>query len=229
MPEFAQVRHGTLACDGYGLLMGADGDESDFRVLVVCNANQFRSPLAEHLLRTRARALGLRWVIESAGTTAKPDQMLNAAVTAQLSHRAIPADPEWRSQRLSPSLLGRADLILVAERAQRRAVAELSPAALRRTFLLAQFARLAAASDSADRRVGAALITAVRATQPTLQPVPAEVDTVADPAGQPPELLAACANRIAAIVDQLLPMAPTPTLDDALPVQSRSVSESQRP
>ncbi|MFZ4544947.1 MAG: low molecular weight protein-tyrosine-phosphatase [Saprospiraceae bacterium] len=38
------------------------------KVLVVCLGNICRSPLAEGLLRSKVEALGLNWVIDSAGT-----------------------------------------------------------------------------------------------------------------------------------------------------------------
>lgn len=196
---------GTAA--GYRLLMPpASDDTSPFHLLVVCNANRFRSVLAEHLLRSRARALGLDWAIESAGTNASPGGRLDSAVAAELADRKISTDPGWRSRRIDAALIDRCDLILVAERTQRSAVVESSPAAIRRTYLLAQFGRLASAAAVGTPRSGPDLVVAVRAVQGGLQPVAAQLDTIEDPAGRPKDVLHACADRIAAVVDQILPL-----------------------
>jgi protein-tyrosine-phosphatase len=110
-------------------------------VLVVCSANQCRSPLAEHQLREAARSAGLDWIIGSAGTQAQAGRSLDPDVAAVLRELHITPARRWASRRLDAAMIEQADLVLTAERAHRGAVAELVPDAVARTFTLLEFAR----------------------------------------------------------------------------------------
>jgi protein-tyrosine phosphatase len=137
-----------------------------FRVLHVCVGNVCRSVLAEHLMRDAAlrlarggnpcRPAGLL-TVASAGTQAVPGRAMNPHIAAILAARGIRPDG-FRSTRFTPTAALGADLILTATRAERNAVVAAKPAALRRTFTLNEFARLAplAAADPATAELTAA-------------------------------------------------------------------------
>jgi protein-tyrosine phosphatase len=169
-----------------------DGDPlaPRFRVLVVCTANRYRSPLGEHLLR---HACDPSWEITSAGVRAEEGAALDPAVGALLADRGITVSG-WRSSQLTPQRIGAADLILAADESHRRAVVTLEPAALGRTYLLLQFARLAqAAPPGAD---GSRLLERANSARPRLQPIDVGRDEVQDPAGRARRALRSCAEQI---------------------------------
>ena len=117
------------------------------------------------------------------------------------------ADPgAFRSRALRADLVAGAGLVLAASRRERAACVALAPGAMRRTFTLRQFARLAdAATDPAypittpppADRLEAAVSAAARARD-RLQPVDAEQDDLADPIGQPLAAFHRCAGEIEA-------------------------------
>jgi protein-tyrosine phosphatase len=111
-----------------------------FSLLTVCSGNICRSPLAEQLLRV---GLGT-WPgvsVASAGTVGlrgrgMPDQA--AALSRQFG-----GDPSAHVAReLTVEHLTSSNLVLAMSREHRRAIAELSPRAIRYTFTLREFARL---------------------------------------------------------------------------------------
>lgn len=127
-----------------------------FRVLHVCVGNVCRSVLAEHLMRDAA----LRLVgdgapggadgfltVASAGMQADPGRAMHPDVAAILASRGIRPDG-FRTTRFTPAAAVDADLILTASRAERNLVVAAKPAALRRTFTLNEFARLAPVASS---------------------------------------------------------------------------------
>ncbi len=175
-----------------------------FHALVVCTANQFRSPFAQLLLAHRATQRGLAWSITSAGMAATPGRPLDDRIARLLGERGVPPAAEWRSTRLDAGLVRAADVVLVAEQKHRRAVVELEPAALGHTFLLAHFARLLDAADVDRFADGPHLLAAARAQRGRMQPVPAENDEIPDPAGRSARRLRACTARIAEVVDLLV-------------------------
>jgi protein-tyrosine phosphatase len=181
--------------------MAPDDHVERFRVLVVCTANQYRSPLAEHLLREAVRDLDPTWELSSAGVRAIDGQPLDPLVAGFLHDHAIATDG-WTSRRLTPEIVRRADLILTAEESHRRAVVTLEPAALRRTFLLLQFARLAQAlnleraAGNTARPGDVDLIDQILRVRAHLQPVIGDADALKDPAGKPSRLLKRCGRQI---------------------------------
>ena len=112
------------------------------RVLLICTGNECRSAAAELLLR---RALGVhaaRFEIWSAGTQATDDAPMHT-----LTARALDAHGAWprrhRARRVLREDLQGADLVLCAAREHRVVAVQLDPAAGRRIFTIAEFARLA--------------------------------------------------------------------------------------
>jgi protein-tyrosine-phosphatase len=170
-----------------------------FRVLLVCTHNQFRSPLAEHLLRKAVTDLGLCWTIVSAGTQARPGLPMNAWAANYLRRRGIAPDG-WMSRRLQADLVRWADLILAAEEPHRRVIVTADPGSVRRTFLLLQFARYAnhlrrGGLGAADQ-AGPALLASALAVRTRLQPAPTGIDELPDPFRRHLGARRRCAQRV---------------------------------
>jgi protein-tyrosine phosphatase len=104
----------------------------------------------------------------------------------------------FESRPLTATMLAAADLVLTASRGQRAACATLLPAAVRRTFTLRQFGRLAAGLGGNPRGIGE-LVGGVRAAFG--QPVGPEEDDLADPLGGPVEAFRVCADEIQGVLD----------------------------
>ena len=119
---------------------GAARPSAPFRILVVCTANQCRSPLVEFALRRRCRQQGLDWSISSAGTRAMPGEPVHPYVRRLLEGHGDD-QAGWASQRLSAELIGSADLVLASALDNRNQAVRLCPEAATRTFLLLPFAR----------------------------------------------------------------------------------------
>ncbi|HNX32828.1 MAG TPA: low molecular weight protein-tyrosine-phosphatase [Holophaga sp.] len=102
------------------------------RILVLCEGNHCRSPLAEALLQD---ALGPHVDVSSAGLAALVGHPAHQETQAILRE----ADLDIRAHRgrqFTPELALRADLILVMDRAQKEACEQLAPSARGRVFLL---------------------------------------------------------------------------------------------
>jgi protein-tyrosine phosphatase len=184
-----------------------DAPEAEpFTVLVICTANQYRSPLGEFFLRAGAERRGLPWRVGSAGTHARGGDPLDPLIEELLADHDLRPDG-WRSRRLTSAVLAEADLVLTAERSNRSAVSILEPAARGRTFLLLQFARLVAAaltSASANgTNVWKDLISTAAAAQAQLQPAPEGDDEVADPVGRSMRTFRACLTSIHAAAETI--------------------------
>ncbi|WP_022878266.1 protein-tyrosine-phosphatase [Microbacterium sp. B19] len=111
-----------------------------FTILTVCTGNVCRSPFAEVDLERYLKDLDVR--VTSAGTGAlvgepvpEPGQRLAREMGIDLS--------EHRGRQMLESDVQEAGLILALTREHRKAVVSTSPAALRRTFTLREFARIA--------------------------------------------------------------------------------------
>lgn len=120
--------------------------EARFGILYVCTANMCRSVLAERLTR---RAVGdrfgehaNRFTIESAGIRAVPGRHMHPRAKRILRRRGADTD-SFTSRLLSSSMVNGADLVLTATTVDRDSVIAAAPAALRYTFTLNEFARLA--------------------------------------------------------------------------------------
>jgi protein-tyrosine phosphatase len=101
-------------------------------VLVVCDGNHCRSPIAEALLRERS---GGSLVVRSAGLSAL--EGLPPAIEAQNLMAELGIDiSHFRGRQLTAGLALAADLILVMEERQKDACGQLVPSCLGRVFLL---------------------------------------------------------------------------------------------
>lgn len=182
-----------------------EGPVGAFRVLVVCTANQCRSPLAEYLLRDALTTLPGTggWAVGSAGVVARDGRPMDPAAAVVLTERGLDVSGFAR-RRLTRELIARSDLVLTASREHRGQVAQLYPGALSRLFTLQQFGHLLsrtaplglAAPGGADGpTAGRALITAAAAGRAEL-PGRTVADDLADPIGQPIGAFRDCAATI---------------------------------
>ncbi|MFK3979475.1 low molecular weight phosphatase family protein [Micromonospora sp. NPDC050397] len=179
-------------------------------VLIVCHANLCRSPMAEYLAREllvqhlRDEASGVP--VSSAGTHAVPGYPMHPHAARLTAERGTDPDP-FRSRPLHADQLRTAGLVLTATRAQRTTCVALAPAALRRTFTLRQFARLASAaidqgwSTPAGQhdpawRLAQAVAAASRARAGLQPPARPEDDDLSDPVGLPIAEFRRCVGEI---------------------------------
>lgn len=166
-----------------------------FRILFVCIGNVCRSPLGERLLAARLPDSGFE--VASAGVGA----MVGAAMTpeAAVHLRAHGgSDAGFAARSLIPSMTAESDLVLTATRAIRSRVLEDSPAALRRTFTVREFAALLdVVPAQADPR---ALVGA--AAQARSQAMPDGHD-IPDPYGRGEEAHAVAARAMAEAVERI--------------------------
>jgi protein-tyrosine phosphatase len=134
-------------------------------VLVVCTANECRSPSAVSLLRAAlSDALGPVPVL-GAGTRARPGRPLCDRAARWLADVAGVASPaDHRSVALDAAAVRGAALVLGAAREHRSAAVALTPSVQRRAFTLTQAARLARWLSAEDVRAPAALAPAARLT-----------------------------------------------------------------
>ena len=158
-------------------------DENRFQVLCVCTGNLCRSPVAERLLTAR---LGSTVEVTSAGTFGVVGAPIAPPMVARLVAAGVNAS-DFAARRLLASTVRSADLVLALTSEHRGDVVELSPAAVRRTFTLLEFARLIGTIDPsalpdgtpADRLRDAVPLAA------RLRHRSASSDDVDDPLGQP--------------------------------------------
>lgn len=102
------------------------------RILVLCEGNHCRSPIAEGLLRS---SLGPEVVVESAGLDALEGHPADAEAQRLMAERGLDISAH-RGRQLTPDLALAADLILVMDRAQKAACELRIPSARGRVFLL---------------------------------------------------------------------------------------------
>jgi dTDP-4-amino-4,6-dideoxygalactose transaminase/protein-tyrosine-phosphatase len=123
-----------------------------FCILFVCTANACRSAIAERAcaagLRARLGAGAARFHVASAGTAGLDGRPLHPYTAEALSQIGASADG-FVSHALTLPDVDRADLILTAGREHRDHVVAMRPGASRRTYLLREFARLAARAPAA--------------------------------------------------------------------------------
>ena len=112
-----------------------------FRILFVCTANLYRSPLAAAFFSRKLQADGRadHWVVESAGTWTVPGQH----VPSDLLKIANALDIDLKSHRtrqLDGSLLAQYDFVLVMEKGHREALCIEFPSNQMKVHLLSEVA-----------------------------------------------------------------------------------------
>jgi protein-tyrosine-phosphatase len=116
--------------------------ERRFRILFVCTGNIHRSAAAELAARFLLDA-DAPVDLASAGTGAVTGHDMGENTIRALGELGIPTPPH-AARPVEPVLVSGADLILTADAGHAAVILENWPAALRRTFRLLEFARLAA-------------------------------------------------------------------------------------
>ncbi len=200
---------------------------TSFRILHVCTGNVCRSPMAERItaavLSRRLGATADRFVVASAGTWGHEGSPMEPYAEDAL--RAMGVDPSgFRARELLSEHVRGADLVLAATREHLAHVVAEDPGALRRTFTLLEFARIAAVvgrvqrlgassgDDLADR--ARELVDRAAAARSSLPPIAAADDDVPDPYGAPLAAFRACAAQIAEAVTLAVQVIAAPTAVD---------------
>lgn len=151
-------------------------------ILVVCTGNICRSPAIERLLS--AGLAGTGTVVTSAGTRAVVGHPISAPMIPLLERAGGTADG-FTARQLTAELVRGQDLVLTAARGHRGAVAELEPAAVRRTFTVRELARLLTAAGPLPGQTVAERVEAVPAAiAPVRGPSTPADDDVVDPIGR---------------------------------------------
>ena len=181
------------------------------RLLFVCTGNLCRSPIAHGLASawlgrsTESDREGVE--ILSAGTRAPVGEAMDPNSAAAL--RRLGGNPsDLHATPLTPELAAGADLVLTMTRRHRRAVLEMSPRGLRRTFTLLEAANLLDGIDVGDLRE---LAPAERARELGLRlhaararRSPSSPDDIVDPIGRAASVHEAVADVIAGALHPLL-------------------------
>jgi protein-tyrosine phosphatase len=175
-----------------------------FKVLFVCTGNIHRSVMGERLMRSRVRR---DWpiAVRSAGTQAVVDHPIGEY--SALALKELGGNPEGhKARQLVTTVAASADLILTAEVAHRQMILLETPAALRRTFSLLEFARLAEQveplklSEPFDIDAVRAQVLQVSAQRGLARP-PTRSEDIADPVGASLKETRRRARQIAECVD----------------------------
>ena len=162
----------------------ADSAERPFRILLVCEANVCRSPMAEYLLRKILTDQGVdasAFEVISAGIHADDGETMDPRTVEQLVRLDVSPNG-FRFHTLTDGDLDDADLILTATRAQRSMLLERVPTALRRSFTMLEFAQTARQVRSRWPKVRDPK-DLVRLTAATRGSVPVPEYDIADPVG----------------------------------------------
>ena len=114
--------------------------DNAFQTLTVCTGNICRSPVAERLLQV---ALGDAVAVTSAGVRAMVGDPIHPEMVALLERSGIPSDG-FAARQVAPTEVRSADLVLALTRQHRAQLVQQTPAALRRSFTLLEFARILA-------------------------------------------------------------------------------------
>ena len=120
--------------------------------------------------------------VSSAGVHALVGQPMDRGAASALGHVGL--DPtDHRARQFEPAMATEADLILTAERYHLEVVLHQAPTALRRTFMIKEFARIASHLRAGTPKHVIAQAAVIRGLAP--RPKDPTADDVADPHGQP--------------------------------------------
>lgn len=175
-------------------------------VLVVCTGNICRSPVAEALLREHWAGQG-DVHISSAGTAAHVGSPIYSPIRKLLIDRGL-ADEAFVARQVTPALIEAADLVLVMTREHRSAVVVLHPPAVRHTFTLREFARVAPLGkrllhgDTLAQRLSCLVSVAGRMRGGAR--VSATEDAIADPYGRGEPACLTAVDEIEQAVDDMV-------------------------
>lgn len=182
-----------------------------FRVLAVCTGNICRSPAVTSLVRRAWSMPEASVEVSSAGTHAVVGSRMHPLTLMALAEQGL-NEPWHVARQLEPGLVERADLVLTAARSHRVAVVQVDPTAVRRTFTLAEFSRLAplALQEAPDggpeswRR----LVQRAASLRGAAVPVNPADDDLADPVTGGPDDHRRMVRRVLGLVDVISRPAP---------------------
>lgn len=141
-------------------------------------------------------------VVSSAGVQALVGEPMDPGSAAAM--RELGLDPSGhRARQFQPAMAAEADLILAAERYHLETVLHRAPTALRRTFTIKEFARIARHLRPGPAQRAVAQAAAVRGLVP--RPADPTADDVADPHGQPLSVNRATAAELTTAVKAIVP------------------------
>jgi protein-tyrosine phosphatase len=154
-------------------------------ILVVCTANQCRSPLAAAVLRARLFTRAVDDTVESAGLGDSGYPATSPTVEA--AGRAGYDLSDHRSTRLAADQIARADLLLGMERRHVREAVALDPSAWPRAFTLRELVRRgdAVGPRAAGEDLASWLSRVHAGRRPADMLGTSRDDDVADPTGDP--------------------------------------------
>jgi protein-tyrosine phosphatase len=173
-------------------------------ILIVCTANQCRSPMAAALLDRELTVRGVPAQIHSAGTNAVAGIPATDDTIVVMKAEGLDLSTH-RSRPVGTADLGGADVVITMTRAQLRDLATRSPAAFPRLFTLKELARRAQGQPrDKDEELGVWItrLSAGRSTADLLGDDP--VDDVEDPIGRPVEVCSAVARELADAVSRVV-------------------------
>jgi protein-tyrosine phosphatase len=174
------------------------------RALVVCTANQCRSPMAAALLDRELTRRGIPADVRSAGTSAVPDIPPTDDAIALMKDDGLDISAH-RSRPVATDELQRADVVVTMTRAHLRDLATRSPAAFPRMFTLKELARRAQEEpreNDDEVRGWIARLSAERRTTDLLGDDP--MDDVEDPIGCPIDVYAAVVVELTDAIARLV-------------------------
>ena len=168
-------------------------------ILVICTANQARSPAAEALFRREATArLGANHglVIRSAGVHATKGEPVLANMAAALSRRGILID-KHRSRPMRPEELAASRLVISMTEEHRRAVNRAAPSVVSRSYTLCEVDRLMSSDWWEPTWDGdETAVDRLRSLRPMV-PKGKRSEDIVDPAGHSVEIAVSVLNDLA--------------------------------
>lgn len=164
------------------------------RVLVVCTGNTCRSPIAAALLERRLAAGGVTADVRSAGTLGWGERPATPHAVAVAAERGLDISNHI-SRRLDPGPLA-VELVVAMTRDHAGAVIARDRSLAPRTFLPAEFARLASKEPArAEQEAIHDYVLRIGGARPS-GPVGRAAEQIDDPAGEPLETYRSVARRL---------------------------------
>ncbi len=175
----------------------------DFLLLMMCTANQCRSPMAEAIATAQLGSRGVPATVRSCGMLEGGVEPAAGAVRA-MKNLGLEISSHL-SSRLDPDTLNAANLVLAMERRHLTEIAALDMDALGRSFTMRELAQLApqVGPRSASTSIGSWIEQANRFRDPT-SVLSYETDSdIKDPMGGTQRAFNRSANEITSLLDQI--------------------------
>lgn len=170
------------------------------KLLVVCEANQIRSPLFAWFLQRALVELQAPVVsVSSAGRTARRSETESQKVADLMRERGVQFRPPANPRQLSPGLVRASTMILTMTEDQRAAAIGLDGSAVTRTFTVPELVRLVTAGELRAQSVSELAESAHYARPRTTGPL--EPEDVEDPAGRSGRTLTKVADQLSKQAD----------------------------